>query len=271
MIRFSVVFLAIFALAAPASAQLASPWQSSARSKARLIADEGLRAGKYHAGAEIVLEPNSITYWREPGEAGVPPRFDFSASTNVDKVEVQYPAPQRIAEAGGVAAFGYLRGVVFPLIVTPKDAGVAVHLEMEISYAACEKICVPAFAHGDADLSPGVATGELSPVLAQAEANVPKKLDSAVAGAILLSQPAGAKPAWSITLPATTLAANDLFVQAPEGWYFESKAGTKPGEFIILLADAPKTPDAMPVPVVLTFTGAENAVEFATLLDRTGH
>ena len=53
-------------------------------------------AGQIGGGIEIALEPGWYTYWRNPGEAGVPPVFDFSGSENVASVDVMYPAPDAL-------------------------------------------------------------------------------------------------------------------------------------------------------------------------------
>ena len=80
------------------------------------------RAGRNSAAVQIRLAPNAITYWRDPGDAGVPPTFDFSGSTNVASVEPVFPAPTRIREADGSQAFGWSGGVTIPLRIHPKDA-----------------------------------------------------------------------------------------------------------------------------------------------------
>ena len=82
------------------------------------------RGGGDLAGFEIALAPGAITYWRDPGDAGLPPTLDFSASDNVASVEPEFPAPKRIKEADGGEAFGYDGGVVFPLrssLATPRS------------------------------------------------------------------------------------------------------------------------------------------------------
>ena len=84
-------------------------WTLAAKSQARLIA-----GGGDLAGFEIALAPGAITYWRDPGDAGLPPTLDFSVSDNVASVEPEFPAPKRIKEADGGEAFGYDGNVVFP-------------------------------------------------------------------------------------------------------------------------------------------------------------
>ena len=83
------------ALAAPAQALAArSDWAAADQAQLRLLLSHAA-AGPIEGGIEISLEPGWYTYWRTPGDAGVPPVFDFGGSRNVASVEVLYPAPER--------------------------------------------------------------------------------------------------------------------------------------------------------------------------------
>ena len=105
MIQASAIALGALTVPAASAEEFSTQWAASAKSQARLVAaDEGL------AGFEIRLAPGAITYWRDPGDAGAPPAFDFSGSDNVAKVEPVFPAPERIAESDGSEAFGYQSG-----------------------------------------------------------------------------------------------------------------------------------------------------------------
>lgn len=133
----------------PAVAADASAWDGDQRAAVRLIA--GAQRGTVHrAGIEIRLAPGWKTYWRYPGDSGIPPRFDFSNSTNVKSVTVRYPAPHRLTDESGTS-IGYKQGVVFPLDIVPQNAAQPVVLAVKVDYAVCEKICIPA--EGKAQLS----------------------------------------------------------------------------------------------------------------------
>src|ERR1051325_831663 len=100
----AVNLVATVAMVAPARAADASAWDGDQRAAGRLIA--GPRRGNGaaaipHAGVEIHLAAGWKTYWRYPGDAGVPPRFDFSGSRNVKSVAVRWPAPQRLSGRSG--------------------------------------------------------------------------------------------------------------------------------------------------------------------------
>ena len=123
-------------------AEDASPWQRDSHSAVRLLA--GSRSGAVLLGGiAIQLQPGWKTYWRTPGDSGVPPRFDFSKSENVEAVTVMWPAPMKFDDGAGGTSLGYKQQVVLPLRIVAKSADKPVTLRAEISYAVCEKICIP--------------------------------------------------------------------------------------------------------------------------------
>ena len=138
----------ILLFAAPAMAQDASPWQVDRHSQLRLMA--GSRSGPVMLGGiAIHLAPGWHTYWRSPGDSGVPPRFDFSKSDNLEAVTILWPAPTKFDDGAGGVSLGYDAKVVLPLRVVAKDAGKPVTLRAAISYAVCEKLCVPVEANAE--------------------------------------------------------------------------------------------------------------------------
>lgn len=94
--------LAVTALVPPALAAGpgASAWVENPRSRVRLIAGEATPNAR-RAGLEIRLDPDHKTYWRNAGDSGLPPTFDWAGSRNVEKVEVAWPAPERFADPSG--------------------------------------------------------------------------------------------------------------------------------------------------------------------------
>ena len=97
--------------AAPARAELASPWKDGYNSRVRLVA--GSISGKTYAGVEIQLAPGWKTYWRNPGTSGVPPRFDWAGSENVALCAARETQKPRTRLA-------YLWAVKVPNIEAPK-------------------------------------------------------------------------------------------------------------------------------------------------------
>jgi len=149
------------AVSRPALAGDASAWDGDQRAAVRLIA--GAQRGTVRrAGIEIRLAPGWKTYWRYPGDSGIPPRFDFSHSKNVKSVTVRYPAPHRLTDESGTS-IGYKHGVVFPLDIVPQNAAQPVVLAVIADYAVCEKICIPAEGKAELNLTgrPGAQDGWL--------------------------------------------------------------------------------------------------------------
>src|SRR5271154_661687 len=177
----------------------ASPWSGAATEKAhmRLVATVG-SDGAYVAAAGIKLAPNAVTYWREPGDAGVPPKFSFEGSENVASAEVLFPAPNRIDEQG-IEAFGYRGGVVFPIRVQAGDAAKPVHLVLTADYAVCENICLPEKSRAELVL-PLTGDGTETAAIATAEAHVPVDLPSkdVAQDVSIVSDPAAASPTWAV-------------------------------------------------------------------------
>src|ERR1700731_4818443 len=106
-------------LAIEARAQDASPWQRDGHSAVRLLA--GSRSGAVlMGGIAFALQPGWKTYWRTPGDSGVPPRFDFSKSDNIEAVTVLWPAPAKFDDGAGGPSMGYHDQVVLPLRIVGK-------------------------------------------------------------------------------------------------------------------------------------------------------
>src|SRR4029453_596975 len=124
--------------ASNAAAADASRWDGDARSAGRLLPGcSPPDGGPIRAGVEIRLKSGWHTYWRYPGDAGGPPRFDFSQSQNLQCVEARWPAPQRSPERGAVA-IGYPGDVTLPLAIVPQIRGEPVKLRLTLDYAVCE-------------------------------------------------------------------------------------------------------------------------------------
>lgn len=254
-------------LARGAQASEASPWVKGAQSEARLI--EGGGAGRaLVAGLEVRLQPRFITYWRDPGDAGVPPSFSFAGSTNLRTATVRYPVPRRLDEAGAVA-FGYEGDVTFPILVVPEDPSRPVGLAVALDYAACHEICLPA--HADLRLSldgrPSAEAGRVEEALAA----VPRPATVGAPGrpAVLAVTPDGTTGDFAVTATAAGSGAT-LFVEAPEGWAYEAGAGRAEGDttlFPVKRLDHPKGVERPPAPLTLTLGTPDGAIEVPLALD----
>src|SRR3569832_376374 len=116
-----VVSAVVTGLAPAAWALDASPWQRDDHSAVRLLA--GSRSGAVLLGGiAFQLQHGWKTYWRTPGDSGVPPRFDFSKSENIEAVTVMWPAPLKFDDGAGGLSIDYHDNIVLPLRIVAKNA-----------------------------------------------------------------------------------------------------------------------------------------------------
>ncbi|GAC1332988.1 MAG: protein-disulfide reductase DsbD family protein [Bradyrhizobium sp.] len=158
-------------LAVEALAQDASAWQRDSHSAVRLLA--GSRSGAVLLGGiAFQLQPGWKTYWRTPGDSGVPPRFDFSKSENIEAVTVLWPAPATFDDGAGGHSLGYHDQIILPLRIVAKNADKPVTLRAAINYAVCEKLCIPVEANAELPIT-SIASTEDSALFAALD-TVPK-------------------------------------------------------------------------------------------------
>ena len=128
---------------APAAwAAESAPATGQAATARLLTAEDAVRGTTLSAGLAVTLEPGWKTYWRSPGEVGLPPALDWSGSANVADVELAYPAPQRFT-AFDIENYGYSGQVVFPLSVRVGDPARPVRLHLRADLLVCAEICIP--------------------------------------------------------------------------------------------------------------------------------
>jgi DsbC/DsbD-like thiol-disulfide interchange protein len=252
----------------PALAQSASTWARGPLSSVRLISG-GMQNGVWRAGVEILLKSGSHTYWRYPGDSGVPPTFDFAGSANLKDARVSFPLPERLDEAG-MQIFGYKNDVVFPLAVTAHDASKPVVVALHFQYAACEKICMPAEARLKFTFDPRNSNKANIARIEQFAARVPKPLGET--GSPLLkfeAGPIGEKKMWQVTSEPASIKAEDLIAEGTDGWIFDTKRQS-PGRFLVTLAEKPADAKGKLQPVTFTVVTDKGAFEGVRHLDAGG-
>lgn len=98
--------------------------------------------GSRVAALRLTLEPGWKTYWRTPGDAGIPPQFDWSLAHNLGNVDITWPTPSIYVD-NGLRSIGYSGQVVIPLHITPERAGKPVRLRGTMALGVCSDICIP--------------------------------------------------------------------------------------------------------------------------------
>lgn len=98
--------------------------------------------GTQIVGLQLRLARDWITYWRHPGESGIAPHLDWSASQNLANVRIHWPEPRLFLKAG-FNSIGYKDEVIVPLELTPVDPRAPISLNAVLSIGVCDDICIP--------------------------------------------------------------------------------------------------------------------------------
>ncbi len=237
----SALILAVSALS-NARAGTATSWTSKNHASTRLIADATPWQNKKKtlvAGIHIKLDKGWKTYWRYPGDSGLPPRFDWSGSSNLKSAKVLWPAPKRYLDSAGTS-IGYKTEVVFPVLIEPVKADQPIDLKLKMEFAVCADICIPA----EADLQLKVGrdsffSSNYAPLLTRFLQRVPEKKAPGINTGLSVSH---TKAQLTGKAPYLTIDARfpkgfkgaDLFIEGPEGFYLApAKPVGKPGKGMI--------------------------------------
>ncbi|OSQ53333.1 protein-disulfide reductase DsbD domain-containing protein [Marivita geojedonensis] len=121
----------------------ASAGDTTGLSKVELRPGWRLEDGSHMAALRLVLDPGWKTYWRAPGDVGIPPQFDWSGSDNIRAVSANWPTPEVFFEQG-MRSVGYKTEVVIPLHLTALDDTAEMRLEGRMQIGLCKDICIPA-------------------------------------------------------------------------------------------------------------------------------
>ncbi|MFN0262621.1 protein-disulfide reductase DsbD domain-containing protein [Tepidamorphus sp. 3E244] len=255
-------FLAAAALAlvsTVAVADSASDWSQGGYARVRLINAGNPEPGVWRAGLEIDLKDGWKTYWRSPGETGVPPIFDWTPSDGVASVEVHWPTPVRFVDSG-LTSIGYKGDVVLPIeIRTTGDT--PPKLDLALSYAVCSDICVPEEATVTLDLSGGASPrGRV-----EVEASLAKVPERTMSGTnIAVARPGKTRQdPIEIELVSGT-SPERVFVEGPEDWYLPApEAATNDGTVTLSLPTGgiPDAADLDGVKLTVTALGPDGAWE----------
>jgi len=218
------VIAAIFggmALVAPplgAARAAATAWVGDEHAAARLVtAVEATGSGRrIDAGLEIRMAPGWHTYWRTPGDAGIPPEIDWTGSTNLARAEIAWPAPTRLSEHG-LESYVYPDHALAPITIELARPGESLSLRASVDYAACAEVCIPYHADLSLALPAGVATpGVEAPLIGTARARVPGGLDQAGMALVAATVAPAREGDARLRSTGAPLRQPDLFIEGPD-------------------------------------------------------
>ncbi|NRG19792.1 hypothetical protein HPQ64_19035 [Rhizobiales bacterium] len=219
-------FLSVSMFATPGHAA-STDWVEVMGGEVRLIAGGPLEEpGRYDAALEFRMEPGWHIYWRFPGETGVPTQADFSASSNLEKARLRFPAPVRYHD-GYATSLVYMDHVILPIEVMAKDGAAPLELSANLFFGICREICVPA----QMDLGLTLASGEavdlpMRVAISQATLSLPRPQGDGAPRIVSVERAdasdAGKPGALKITVEITEEDGEfDLFAEGAPGSFIE--------------------------------------------------
>lgn len=221
-----------------------SEWFEAQGARIRIVtSDKADASGRLRGALDIELEPGWKTYWRDPGDAGVPPSVDVSKSTNLRGAELDFPVPERHDDGDYIWA-GYSKPVLLPIVFTLADPSDGASIKADVFLGVCQEICVPVqtvfsidtaepSTDGDDEAAVASAFAGLAPAASAGFAILPPTIegDRAIFEAVL---PKNAKPADFFLAAAEGYAFATPMLEEKDGrWFFTVKAmrpQTPPGE-----------------------------------------
>jgi suppressor for copper-sensitivity B len=271
----AVALLTAAPLAALAQDSGQGAWIKAGPVEARLVSS--VRAvGDLDAlplGLELRLEPGWKTYWRSPGDAGFPPRLDWTGSTNLKDATLSYPAPHRFSVLGFESA-GYDVETLLPLRAVPLTPGKSVDLTLTADLLVCSDICVPQTIKLSLALPAGPAQpGESANDVARAQSLVPRVGALGGTGLVSVASVRGAGDALEIEATATDgFVSPDVFVEtdpplsfsAPKAVFSENDKRVR---LTLRASDPPKDLDLAGRAVTVTLVDGARAVETPATVD----
>lgn len=141
---FSAVVLLASGIGSDARAATSATYDAPPLTARLVTAENGIRpdAKTISAGLSLKLGDGWKTYWRSPGEVGLPPEIKWTGSANLGSAEFQWPAPKRF-RAFGIENFGYDTAVTYPIRVMLEEPGQPLDLRATVALLVCSDVCVP--------------------------------------------------------------------------------------------------------------------------------
>ena len=152
--------------------------------EARILTGWRDAGGRHVAALHLELQDGWKTYWRAPGDAGIPPRFNWSGSGNLSDVAITWPTPRTLSQ-NGVRTIGYAKVLTLPMHFTPQNEGQAITLDGTLELGLCKDVCLPLTLRISQDL-PKTA-GKRDPRIVAALASRPYSASEAGVGRVVCS------------------------------------------------------------------------------------
>lgn len=268
---FLALALLIFGLAPTlAAGARASAWAEFREVRVHLLMlDPAPGDTTIRGGIGIRLQPEYKTYWRSPGDSGVPPVVDMAGSEGISGFELAFPFPTRFDDGAGGHSWGYKRDVILPFTAKREGSG-PIRLVMKLDFAVCGTMCIPLAAQ--LRLDPGqMQPDEIAVALKRAHERLPKLLSPTETSQRVAARrmPSTEKQSFELEIRHDGESADFALFAEAKGYFHVADAVLKaPGTYLVKLMGRP-SPGASGQfgPVRLTFGTKNSAFEGVIDLD----
>jgi len=183
----------------PWMAALALQWSSCVAAQSAVLttehvhaqllahAPEGIAPGKLvWLGLAIDHQPHWHTYWKNPGDSGLPTTLTWQLGGQAVAGDVAWPTPQ-VFKVGPLLNHGYEGNLLLPVPVTiaPGFSGDALRVRLQAEWLVCKDICVPESGDFVLEVPVRAATTAHAKRFDAALARVPRELPSVRARAVI--------------------------------------------------------------------------------------
>lgn len=222
-----------------------------------------LDPGAVWLGVRVRLGPGWKTYWRSPGDSGLPSEFDWSKSTNLDKAETLWPAPHRI-EILGVETIGYTDEVIFPIKARLRDPSSSSRVSLDLALYACSTICVRDDHALTSVVAPGPAHPDEQAIIDAWRSRVPGATSDALSISLIRLTGSNPPELEVVAKAASSFRAPDVFVESDPP-VFGAKPRVTVGSggsatFTVKL-DGERMADLSSRPIRVTLVDGERSIE----------
>ncbi|MGO8089660.1 protein-disulfide reductase DsbD domain-containing protein [Rhizobium leguminosarum] len=207
-----------------------SAWADNEGGRMRLVALAPDAGGKIRAALQIEPKPGWITYWKEPGNSGIPPQIAIAAESGVTLDAIAYPVPKHFFN-GAIEDIAYDAPVTLPLSLTAAGKG-PVSIDAAAFIGICKDICIPFQANLQLKLGPAIQSHpQEEAILQAANARLPKPPSQDFDVTAHAMSPDRKSLSLTLVLPSggpgEGKAAPDIIVTGPSGYAFTKQIGGK--------------------------------------------
>src|SRR5437764_10207809 len=144
LVAYAIVCLSILALVSQGQSQT---YEGKQLVKAELLADtNAVVPGKpFTVGLLLRMAPGWHTYWKFPGDVGLPSELKWKSPEGWKIGEIQWPIPLKTTDPGDIQTYGYQDEVLLMQEITPPASinDSTVKMAADATWLVCEKICIP--------------------------------------------------------------------------------------------------------------------------------